>query len=162
MYSVFFLVPFLFYNLLCFFSVISLLFSKGCWLCFLCMCELNSLCTDLAPWALCVCVMYAACVVRSLTCARRSFAGWEICLWQGAEEEDNSAGSWLSSFKPGSPSWWLWSHSPLSWKCQSLHPQASPTTGADVIIGLCQGCVLGYVRGPGAQQMYSTVSCKII
>lgn len=100
--SFFFLVPFLFYNILCFFSVISLLFSKGCWLCLLCMCELNSFCTDLAPWV--VCVMYAACVVRSLTCTRRSFAGSRICMWQCVEEKENSADCCLNN-KPRSPGW---------------------------------------------------------
>lgn len=146
------LVPFLFYNLLCFFSVISLLFSKGCWLC-----------VNWTHYALTcsVCVCYVCCpCLRSLTCTRRSFAGWDICMWQWAKEEGNSAGSWLSSFELES-SWWLWRRSLLSWKHRSL---CSLNRSRFNHRGLSGGVfwVLSEVQVLSElSSLYSSVSCKI-
>lgn len=160
MYSGFFLVPFLFYNLLCFFSVISLLFSKGCWLCLLCMCELNSLCTDLAPWALCVlCMLPVWC--DPWPTSQGALQAQRFACGSGLRKRITQQTLGSAATRLGAPA----DGSGVTAPCPgsiSLCPQASLTTGADLIIGVCQGCVLGGVWGPSAQQMYSSVSCKII
>lgn len=106
------LVPFLFYNLLCFFSVISPLFSKGCWLC------VNW--THYALTLLCVCVLCMLPVPSIPDLHQKELCRlryWHVAMGWG---RGNSAGSWLSSFEPESPSWWLWRWSLLSWKHRSL------------------------------------------
>lgn len=127
------LVPFLFYNLLCFFSVISLLFSKGCWLC------VNW--THYALPSLCVCVMYAACACRPWPAPEGALQSQIFACGNGLRRRratQQALGSAASSLRVSADGSGDEASSPGSVGV------CAPKTGADLIIGACQGVCFGY------------------
>lgn len=142
------LVPFLLYNLLCSFSVISLLFSKGCWLC------VNWTHYALTLLCVCVCVVYAARACDPWPATEGALQAEIFACGNGLRKRvtQQALGSAASSLRVPADGSGDAASSPGSLSLCSLNRSRFKRRGR---------CVLGAVWGPSAQQMSSSVSCKI-